>query len=212
MYAGGNDWENGITGVAVSIPSNEQLKRVWFTVKHKHDPDAESTKYADEIKEWGHKAWRKWKQVATEKHRTKDGITPSWFDSFKQALHDPAMKPFVKEHGVEQTKWKDVQEQARRIVNSLLEYDETEDVRSEVDRLLPTTIYRLGGNSMLHAPGVVAMAQRRWRERSKAAKKNAMDIIHAWPGLPDEVYLRILNGDCHIDTEGDTAVITVKNY
>ena len=85
-------------------------------------------------------------------------------------------------------------------------------MKSEVDRLLPVKQYRLGGNSMIHAPGVVAMAQNRWRERSKAAKKNAMDIIHAWPGLPDEVCLAILNGKCTIDTEGDTAVVTIKEY
>lgn len=93
-----------------------------------------------------------------------------------------------------------------------LNEDEEPDARDEVDRLLPTSTYRLGGNTMIHAPGVIRMAQSRWRERSKKAKQNGMDIIRSWPGLPDEVYLKILNGDCWIDTDGDTAVVTVKDY
>lgn len=91
--------------------------------------------------------------------------------------------------------------------------DDPLDTRSEVDRLLPTNQARLRGNSMIHAPGVINLAQMRWRERSKAAKKNGMDIIKAWQGLPEERYLRILNNDrITIDTEGDDAIITFRDY
>ena len=91
--------------------------------------------------------------------------------------------------------------------------DEPADARSEMDRLLPTTQSRLRGNSMIHAPGVIHLAQMRWRERSKAAKKNGMDIIKAWQGLPEERYLRILNNDrITIETDGDDAIITFRDY
>lgn len=87
------------------------------------------------------------------------------------------------------------------------------DPRSEMDRLLPTTQSRLRGSSMIHAPGIINLAQMRWRERSKAAKKNGMDIIKMWQGLPEERYLRILNNDrITIETDGDDAIITFRDY
>ena len=92
------------------------------------------------------------------------------------------------------------------------EAEEPEDVRSEIDRLLPTKSVRLRGNSMLNASGIVQYAQQRWTERSKGAKKNAMDIIKAWQGLPDELYLAILNGKCTVEADGDDAVITIRQY
>jgi len=86
------------------------------------------------------------------------------------------------------------------------------DVRSEVDRLLPTKTYTLAGNSMIHAPGVIRMAQNEWRNGRKKQKAWAMGVIHAWEGLPEEVYLAILNDKVDIETQGDNAVITVKQY
>lgn len=94
----------------------------------------------------------------------------------------------------------------------LNEDEEPEDTRAEVDRLLPTKTYRLGGNSMIHAPGVIRMAQTEWRSRSKKQKTWALNLLKSWPGLPDEVYVKILNGECQIEADGDAAVITVKNY
>jgi len=86
------------------------------------------------------------------------------------------------------------------------------DARSEVDRLLPTKVYRLAGNSMIHAPGVIRMAQTEWRSRSKKQKTWALNLIKAWQGLPEDVYLKILNGQCQIEAEGDGAVVTIKQY
>jgi len=108
---------------------------------------------------------------------------------------------------------------AHRIVERLLEAEaeevpppDPEDTRAEVDRLLPTKSVRLRGSSMIHAPGLIDFAQRRWRERGKKAKQNAMDIIKAWQGLPDDLYLAILNGQCHVETDGDDAVVTIRQY
>lgn len=127
MYAGGNDWENGITGICVTFPGSEQLERIWMTVKHKRDPGSESDKYADEIKAWGEQAWKTWKREAVEVHRKAHSgshLVSYWKEAFKTALSSSAMKPFVKEHGSERTKWQDVEESARRLVAALLEADD----------------------------------------------------------------------------------------
>lgn len=86
------------------------------------------------------------------------------------------------------------------------------DTRSEVDRLLPVDTYRFGGNTMIHAPGLIAIAQHRWKSRSKKEKAGALEMIKCWPGAPEEVYLKILNGQCEIAEDEHTAVITIKKY
>lgn len=94
----------------------------------------------------------------------------------------------------------------------LNESEEPEDIRSEVDRLLPTKTYRLGGNSMICAPGVIRMAQNEWRNGRKKQKAWALNLIKSWQGLPEEVYLAILNGKVEVEADGDNAVVTVKEY
>lgn len=94
----------------------------------------------------------------------------------------------------------------------LNEAEEELDPRSEVDRLLPTKTYSLAGNSMIHAPGVIRMAQNEWRVGRKKQKTWAMNLLKSWQGLPEEVYLKILNGECEIETQGDNAVVTIKQY
>ena len=86
------------------------------------------------------------------------------------------------------------------------------DTRSEVDRLLPTKTYRLGGNSMIHAPGLLRMAANEWRVGKKKQKEWAINVLRAWPGLPDEAIMAILKGQVEIETDGDNAVVTIKEY
>ncbi len=69
-YRGGNDWENGSTGVAVYLNPegyNKDMARIWFEVKFPpgleegistnkgyHTPEAQA------VKKWGEKASRRW--------------------------------------------------------------------------------------------------------------------------------------------------------
>lgn len=207
LYSGCNDWEIAPTACAVVFPGDDRNERVWFTVDHKKCPEEE--KFADETKAFGQKAWKTWKRVAAEQHKAKEGR--SWKDAFKLALKEPAMKTYVRDSGTEHTRWKDVEESAATAVSRLLE-DEHDDVKSEIDRLLPTKTYRLGGNDMLHAPGVVQIARTRWLEKSRKAKDHAMRIMKCWPGLPDEVCLAVLNGTAKVESDGHTAVVTVREY
>jgi hypothetical protein len=87
-----------------------------------------------------------------------------------------------------------------------------EDTRSEVDRLLPTKTYTLQGSSLVHAPGLINVAQNEWRNGRKKQKTWAMNLVKAWVGLPEEVYLAILDGNVQIETQGDNAIVTVKQY
>jgi len=93
-----------------------------------------------------------------------------------------------------------------------LPQEQPEDVKDVVDRLLPTRTYRLGGSSMIHSPGLVSYAQRLYRSRSRKDREQAMALISAWPGMPEDVRISILKGNCHVEAEGDTAVITIKDY
>jgi len=92
----------------------------------------------------------------------------------------------------------------------LFDPDMPADAKAEINRLLPTKTVRLGGNSMIYAPGVIAMAQRLWKTRSRKDRKTAYDIIHSWSGLEEEDYRRILDGNADITPNGDGAVIVIK--
>lgn len=100
----------------------------------------------------------------------------------------------------------------KRLNEAELPPEEPLDPRSEIDRLLPTKTYTLAGNSMIHAPGLIRMAQNEWRNGRKKQKTWALNLIKAWEGLPEEVYLAILNDKVDIETQGDNAVVTVKQY
>jgi len=39
-----------------------------------------------------------------------------------------------------------------------------------------------------------------------------LNLIKSWQGLPEEVYLAILNGTADIEADGDNAVVTIKQY
>jgi hypothetical protein len=214
MYAGANDWEVGTTAVSVIFPSDEQNQRVWMTVKQRFDGDAEApVKEHPAIKEHGDKAWRTWKREAIAAYRNKNNGTRTWMDAFKAALKTKAMSPYVKDWGIERTKWDNVKEHAGVIVAKLLEsdVDDPSPNPDEIDRLLPTKTFTMKGSSLLHAPGLIDFAKRRWRERSRKAKQNALDILKAWQ-LPQEDAEAILNGKATIETQGDDAVVTIQKY
>lgn len=67
--------------------------------------------------------------------------------------------------------------------------------------------YTLKGNDMLHAPGLIAFAQRAFRS---GQQETARRIVESWPGLPSDVVERIVrNKEVQIETSGDDAVVTL---
>lgn len=127
-YRGGNDWENGTTGVAVYLNPEgyqKEMARIWFEVKF--PPHLEeyvssnkgwNTPSSKAVKKWGDKAARRWMREtvnirrATKKlHGPHDGYNhtwmerKSWRECFLLALEAEKMKPFVKKFGVDRTKW-----------------------------------------------------------------------------------------------------------
>ena len=91
----------------------------------------------------------------------------------------------------------------------MLESAEDDATKADIFHHADAKVYHLKGNSLIHAPGVIRMAQAQWRSRSKKDKQNGLDIIKSWQGLPDDVYLKILNGEIEIRQDGDDAVITI---
>jgi len=127
-YKGGNDWENGTTGVAVYLNPegyNKEMARIWFEVKFPPHLEeyVDSTKgygtpSAQEVKKWGQRASCRWIRETARIHKeTKkihgphDGYQnlwkqyKPWKECFVLALQSERMKPFVKKFGVDKTKW-----------------------------------------------------------------------------------------------------------
>ena len=44
----------------------------------------------------------------------------------------------------------------------------------------------------------------------KKQRKWASDVLHAWPGLDEDDYRRILNGHADVKADGNNAIITIK--
>jgi hypothetical protein len=92
----------------------------------------------------------------------------------------------------------------------LFDPDASADPKAEMNRLLPTKTVTLKGNSMLFAPGVIKAALVGWKTSSKKQRKWASDVLHAWPGLDEDDYRRILNGHADIKADGNSVIITIK--
>lgn len=99
-----------------------------------------------------------------------------------------------------------------QIVREAVDPLDPEPSMGEVHRHLPTKPVRLRGNSMLFAPNLVRMAQQEWQHGNKKRKAWALELIKSWQGLPDQLYLDILNGKCDITEEGDDAMIIIRQY
>ena len=140
LYTGANDWENSSTACWAVFPSDESNRRIWFTIRFTEDciPDSgDSGGYTDEnrekCKKHAEKAWRTWLRVAKEAHRNRNHGSRSWLSAFKTALYSKEMKPFVDEHGEEQTGWSEVKESAVKTVEALLE-DGLDDPERYIDQ------------------------------------------------------------------------------
>jgi len=127
-YKGGNDWENGTTGVAVYLNPegyNKDMARIWFEVKfppHLEEYVSSSKRSTDPssiaVQKWGNKAASRWlretiniRKKTRQVHGPHDGYKRKWIERkpwkecFMLALESEKMKPFVKKWGVDKTKW-----------------------------------------------------------------------------------------------------------
>ncbi len=70
--------------------------------------------------------------------------------------------------------------------------------------------YRLGSSSLINAPSIVAYAKNLYMGKGKA-KKQAMEILKSWPGMPLPVVTDVLNGKLKftIDYKKQAVVIVV---
>lgn len=129
-WRGGNDWENGCTSAAVVF--NERgdgdKSRVWFSVKYPNDMnnlvgESLSTDHPmfERINKFGKRVTNKWVREAQRVRREKplstsaDGkiLKRNWKECFVMALGSPAMKPYIKECGIDYTKWSSMKHQKK---------------------------------------------------------------------------------------------------
>jgi hypothetical protein len=137
LYVGANDWEDSLTAMAVVFPGDEEIKRVWASIKYPRglsairDGELKRAKLP-EAKKHAERAWRTWLRTARRKYReTEEGHTKSWKTAFQTALADRDMAKYVEEWGIDRTEWKAVPESAaHRVVRKLIE-----DIEDEVDQL-----------------------------------------------------------------------------
>jgi len=117
-WRGGNDWENGCTAASI-VFEGEDKSRIWFTIKYPDDiskfvGEAISTDNPvyERINKLGKRITNKWIREAERIHRIPrdyfpDGkpIKRDWKECFVMALGSDRMKPFIKECGIDYTKW-----------------------------------------------------------------------------------------------------------
>jgi hypothetical protein len=119
-WRGGNDWENGSTAAAIVFEGGDNERaRMWFTIKY---PDGLNEKVGEAISDrspvyekiyrTGKRITNRWIREATRLHRIPRNYGPNgkpikrdWKECFQKALESEALKPFVKECGIDYTKW-----------------------------------------------------------------------------------------------------------
>lgn len=119
MYAGGNDWESGITWIAVRFGDGWRGNRVWIEVKHDNPDSDQSQEGQKAVKKQGEKAWKTWVKVAKRLKGSKG--TYSYKEAFKQALKDTEMKPYIRQSGTDSETWSATGESAAVVAAVLLE-------------------------------------------------------------------------------------------
>ncbi len=116
VSGGGNDWEAGITAMAMTMApvkwggSRPEAKRIWVHL----NMDAHGGGSVDQEKEavaaakaLGSSAVKTWIKVANriKREKTKERMPKKWWDAFRDALRDEEMAPMVKEWGRDKTEW-----------------------------------------------------------------------------------------------------------
>ena len=94
--------------------------------------------------------------------------------------------------------------------------DDPQPIKDQIDRLLPTRTHRFSSNGMIYAPGFIRALQHDWKcfrlRGQKKDRQRVLNMLKCYQGLPESDYIAILDGKCHVDVEGDTAVVTIKDY
>jgi hypothetical protein len=104
---GMNDWEDCYTAMAVVFPQqDQQSRRIWADIDCGRFGTGDD-EHTEEAKAWGEEACKLWVKSARKLKGEKndDGIERDWFKAFKDALADKEMAPYVKDHGIDETRW-----------------------------------------------------------------------------------------------------------
>ena len=114
LWAGGNDWEAGVTVMAV-VFGRENFPgktRVWVEVNNDQFPKGNDNnqpkEILDEICDWGKEAVKTWLKEfkRIDKEREDSGVYENLpKESFIAALESPDLKPYIKRWGIDTLEW-----------------------------------------------------------------------------------------------------------
>jgi len=111
VWAGGNDWEAGITAASVRTkPSyHGEMEQVWFTLSVPQGmcKDNVGRKEDKEWNEYASSVVKKWVKAA-KKIQKEEGRYSICLDCFNEALTSEEMKDCVDEFGWDRTKWEEL--------------------------------------------------------------------------------------------------------
>lgn len=196
-YRGGNDWENGVTGVCAYIGPegyHREQARIWFEVQF----PKEISEYVDSskayqnvnseaVKNWGEKASKTWMREVRRIHRAanpikrvKDPNHPNfkrktWKECFLEALQSESMKQFVKNWGVDCSNWKGM---TKETVNETFKTGNGWSVYEGTNYI--TTIFENGKEISFELTFRNKIREDKDKWRTQAASK--------WSGIAKEIY------------------------
>lgn len=93
-----------------------------------------------------------------------------------------------------------------------LKLDTRQDVKGEIDKLLPTRTIRLKGSTFWNAAGMLNLALRPFLVGTgRADQKWGLNVMRAM-NIPEDLIDHLINGRGDIRAEGDDAVVTIQLY
>lgn len=111
LFAGSNDWETGVTTMAVIFQKNDaDHLRIWIKVNNNQFPkknnNDQSEDILEKVSEWGKKAIKTLISEFKKIEKNVDVLDHHPKESFLEAIKSKEMKPFVEEWGVDVLDWK----------------------------------------------------------------------------------------------------------
>lgn len=169
VWLGSDDWHDATTSVWVDLDARDGLLRVWLKINHPDSVYAGETLQKDLPACKAHAAEVAPLWVKTMKRLRAEADIPLSSDEsyFVAALKDEAMRPYVKEHGVDVTRW------------------ETKSSEKSAATTVPLT----GPEAIAHAlerldPDALEQEMRQIVRSKKVSKRpRAVDVLNTLEGL-----------------------------
>ena len=111
MWSGGNDWEISNSLMSFEI---EEITRVWAEISYDHLKNFKNSsgencdkELDQEAVDWGQEAVNKWLEETQKNYdeNSEKYYEWRWLDSCVETAESKAMKPYIKDWGIDEYKW-----------------------------------------------------------------------------------------------------------